>query len=118
QTVRLKSITPVAHQAASSGDGAILKDRRLPIAECQRAELFAPTDEEGVGADHKRSGPQLRKTRKHNIEVAFSTGMKDLEFEPERTSSRLSLFGRNLGQVQAGRIDEQGYDGRHRYDFV
>jgi DCC1-like thiol-disulfide oxidoreductase len=76
--------------------------------ECQCAELFVPTDEEGVGADHKRSGPQLRKTREHNIEVAFCTRAKDFELEPERTSSRLSLFDRNLRQVRTGWLEEQG----------
>ena len=90
-TVRVRNTAAVAHQAAGRGELAILVDRRHRVANRQRGELFAPADEECIGADHERAGSQLDQGCEDRIEVAFGAGMQDMELQPEGAGRRLQV---------------------------
>jgi hypothetical protein len=36
-----------------------------------------------IGGDHESARPQLEQAVEHGIEVSFSTGMQDMELQPE-----------------------------------
>ena len=76
----------------------------------QCAELFTPGDEECIGTDHERLNLELVQPCKDRIEVAFATGMQDVELQPECTGRRLQVFHTGLGEIRAGRVDEQSND--------
>src|SRR5664279_4785371 len=59
QTVWLLSVASVAHQAAGRGELAIFENRGHRVAERQCSELFAPTNEEWIGADHECARSKL-----------------------------------------------------------
>ena len=61
------------------------------MAERQCGELFAPADEEWIGADHEPAGSQLDQGCEDRIEVAFGAGMQDMELQPEGAGRRLQV---------------------------
>jgi ABC transporter substrate binding protein len=116
QSVRIWSAASVTHQAAGRDECAILEDRAHRVADRQCGELFAPANEECIGADHERTGPQLGQGCKDRIEITFGAGMQDMELQSEGAGRRLYLsrLGRGTG---TGRVDEQGHDGS-RWDYL
>src|ERR1051325_284580 len=59
QPVRIRKACSVANQAAVNSELAGKVDCWQSVAERQRGELFAPADEEWVGDNKERAGPQV-----------------------------------------------------------
>jgi hypothetical protein len=81
------------------------------VVECQCSELFAPAEEEWIGADHERAGPQMDQGCEHRIEVAFGAGVKEMELQPESAGRRLQVYRLGHGS-RIGRVDQERDDGR------
>ena len=61
------------------------------MADRQCDELFAPADEEWIGADHERAGSQLDQGCEGRVEVAFGACVQDMELQPEGAGRRLQV---------------------------
>src|SRR6516164_9429654 len=110
QTVSVGKATAIAHQAAGGDELAVFEDRRYRVTDGQCGELFAPANEEPIGADHERAGPDLGQVRKDRIEIVLGAGMHDTELQPERVCRRLQVPQLRLGRVAIGRVDQRGND--------
>src|SRR5690348_3003188 len=77
---QLRNIGSIAHQTTGRGELAIRTDRGNRMAKCQCSELLAACKEEWVGADHQRTGSQLKQRRKDRIEIVIGAGMQDMHF--------------------------------------
>src|SRR5262249_21982543 len=69
-TIRIGNPGSVAHQAAGGHELARLVDRGHRVADGKLSELFDPSAEERIGADHEPSWPQPDQGCKNRIEVA------------------------------------------------
>ena len=67
------------------------------MADGQSGELFAPANEQHIGADQERAGSCLGQSRKGRIEVVFGAGMQDMELKPEGAGRFLQIFRCGLG---------------------
>src|SRR5262249_22888549 len=67
QTVNVGTTASVTHQAAGGGQLAKWVDRGHRLAQRQCGQLFAPTSEEIVGADHKRAGSAKIASRSRSL---------------------------------------------------
>src|SRR5262245_54177437 len=96
-TVHLRKIAAVAHQPPGRCERAQLKDRRDRMADRERREMFGLADEKSVGGDHETCGLQIYQPGEDSIEIAISTGVENLELEPQRASRCLEFAGLDLG---------------------
>src|SRR5262249_460324 len=76
----------------SGGDElAPLIDCRYPIAERQCGELFVPTSEECICADHDAAGSQFSQSCEDGIDVSVATGVEQMEVQPKEPCGSLHV---------------------------
>jgi hypothetical protein len=51
--------------------------------------------------------------REHRIEVAFRACVQDMQLEAKGAGRGLQVSLNDLGEIAAGRVDKDRYDGRH-----
>src|SRR5262249_50785544 len=117
QAVSVGSLAAIAHQTASSGELAVLVDRRHRVTEGERGELPAPGGEKRLGTDDEPTRAQLHQACEDLLEVAFAARVQHLEVEAERPRRRLRGAGNGLGHRGIGWIDEKPNDPRRGYEL-
>jgi Phage integrase family len=108
----------VAHEPASDDKFAKMKTGGNPMTESERGELFAPTDEEYIGADHERTGLYLGQGGEGGVEVAFGARVQHMDLEPELAGGRLRVSQQGFRKRAIGRVDEKRDAGRGRDQLV
>jgi hypothetical protein len=73
----------------------------------QCAKLIAFADEECIGRDHERIGPQLGQGFEYRSEVVLGASLHDMELQAESAGSRLHLSRHGLCDKRARRVDEE-----------
>src|SRR6202023_505234 len=74
----------IADQAAGLSEFTPLVDCRNAMTCRQRHELLALAAEERVAADDERAGMQLDECCEGGVDLAFATGLQDMEPHPLR----------------------------------
>src|SRR5262245_44136126 len=77
---------------------------RMPERQC--GELFGPTSEKYIGANHESFHPQLDQACKDRVEIPLGTRMQDMEPQPKSAGRLLQVSRQGLVKSAVGRIDE------------
>src|SRR5262245_51015421 len=109
---RVTDQAPVRRALARRVDG------RQRVARRERDNLFAPADEESVGADQKRASSNLRESRKRGVNFFSGTGIQNIELQPERPCRIPHLSRFVLGKGSIGRVREERDDRDVWHQFV
>src|SRR5262245_52396607 len=67
------------------------QDCRYPIAERQCGELFVPTSEECICADHEAAGSQFSQSCEDGIDVSVVAGMEQMQLQPKEPCGSLQV---------------------------
>ena len=69
------------------------------MTRCQVGQLHASTGEKGIGCDKNRVWPFTRDGGESHIDLSGSTGIEDLDLQPDCARSRLHVFQSRLGPL-------------------
>src|SRR4029077_17501448 len=108
RTVCVHNGGSVTHQTASRYKLAKLVDRGHRAADRQRGQLFAPTIEQCIGADHEPPGSKLDQRREVHTEILVAAGMTNVELNPQCVGRCLEISRQSLGKNGISRVDERG----------
>src|SRR5262249_41662845 len=113
----VRKASAVAHQAAGRGEFAPRVNCRNPMSVSQRHKFFAPGGKERSGSNDERVRPLSGKGGKAAVEVAFRAGLENMKFLAESARGVLQVVQLARGG-QKVRVNERGYHGRLRKQFV
>src|SRR5262249_6113073 len=98
----------IAHQAAGRGEIARSIDRRNNVARRQCHELIDAIVEERIEGYEERAVTKLGKGRISGLDLAFGSGLQDMELQPLRTCRFPHVSNHGLGSNRVVRVQQQG----------
>src|SRR5208337_4955830 len=90
------NVGSVAHQPTSRSKLAILVYRWYCVPQHQDSELCTPAIKEWIGAYGERANLKLDQGRKDCIEIAFATGIQEMQLQSECTGCRMRVSHHTL----------------------
>jgi hypothetical protein len=84
----------------------------------QSSQPFALADKKTIGTYHEPAHLHLLQAREHILEIAFGTRIQEAELYAQRASSRLQVFGLNLGYHFIRRVKEEAESSCRWNDLV
>src|SRR5262249_3516248 len=118
QSVNVRNGRPIAHQTSGHSELAPVVNRRHRVVERQCGELFGPTSEKWIAANHEPACSQLDQFCEDAIEFTFGASIQNMEVQSEGTSSCLQRPCAAVGKSGTGWINKQGHDTRRGDQLV